>query len=55
MFFHTKQLQYHAKPDRPDAIYAKKLQEVLGGMKRPVQVTPPGVGGSGGQQRAAAD
>ena len=24
-------LQYHAKPERPDPLYAKKLQEVLGG------------------------
>lgn len=31
MFFHDKHLQYNAKPDRPDPIYAKKLQEVLGG------------------------
>lgn len=31
MFFHTKHLQYHAMPERPDPLYAKKLQEVLGG------------------------
>jgi Mn-containing catalase len=31
MFFHTKHLQYHAKPERPDPLYARKLQEVLGG------------------------
>lgn len=31
LFFHDKRLQYHAKPDRPDPVYAKKLQEVLGG------------------------
>lgn len=31
MFFHIKELQYHAKPERPDPLYAKKLQEVLGG------------------------
>jgi Mn-containing catalase len=31
MFFHVKELQYRAKPDRPDPVYAKKLQEVLGG------------------------
>ena len=31
MFFHDKRLQYRAKPDRPDPLYAKKLQEVLGG------------------------
>src|SRR5690606_2169506 len=31
MFFHDKRLQYNAKPERPDPVYAKKLQEVLGG------------------------
>lgn len=31
MFFHTKHLQYHAKPERPDPVFAKQLQEVLGG------------------------
>jgi Mn-containing catalase len=31
MFFHDKRLQYHARPERPDPTYAKKLQEVLGG------------------------
>lgn len=31
MFFHIKELQYQAKPERPDPVYAKKLQEVLGG------------------------
>ena len=31
MFFHDKRLQYHAKPEKPDPLYAKKLQEVLGG------------------------
>ncbi|WP_261134475.1 manganese catalase family protein [Bacillus sp. Marseille-Q3570] len=31
MFFHIKELQYNAKPDRPDPVYAKKLQEILGG------------------------
>ena len=31
MFFHVKELQYDAKPERPDAIYAKRLQEILGG------------------------
>lgn len=31
MFFHDKRLQYNAKPDRPDPVYARKLQEVLGG------------------------
>lgn len=31
MFFHIKELQYEAKPERPDPVYAKKLQEILGG------------------------
>jgi len=31
VFYHTKRLQYDARPERPDPVYAKKLQEVLGG------------------------
>lgn len=31
IFYHIKELQYQAKPERPDPIFAKKLQEVLGG------------------------
>ncbi len=31
MFFHKQELQFKAKPDKPDALYARKLQEVLGG------------------------
>jgi len=31
MFLRQRALQYHARPERPDPIYAKKLQEVLGG------------------------
>lgn len=31
MFYHVKELQYDAKPARPDPVYAKKLQEILGG------------------------
>ncbi|KAB8128327.1 manganese catalase family protein [Gracilibacillus oryzae] len=31
MFYHIKELQYPAKPDRPDPLFAKQLQEVLGG------------------------
>ncbi|MBP1948455.1 manganese catalase family protein [Virgibacillus litoralis] len=31
MFHHIKELQYNAKPSKPDPVYAKKLQEVLGG------------------------
>jgi Mn-containing catalase len=31
MFYHIKELQYQAKPERPDPLFAKNLQEVLGG------------------------
>jgi Mn-containing catalase len=31
MFFHRQELQFKATPDKPDAAYARKLQEVLGG------------------------
>src|SRR5690349_2034117 len=31
MFYHVKELQYQAKPERPDPIYARRLQELLGG------------------------
>ena len=31
MFLHTKQFQYNAKPDNPDPIFAKQMQELLGG------------------------
>src|SRR5829696_942692 len=31
MFFHRQELQHQAKPDKPDAVYARRLQEVLGG------------------------
>ena len=31
MFTHTHALQFEAKPDGPDADFARKMQEVLGG------------------------
>ncbi len=31
MFFHDKRLQYNARPSQPDPLFARKLQEVLGG------------------------
>ncbi len=31
MFYHEKRLQYFTPPERPDAVYAKKLQELIGG------------------------
>lgn len=38
MFFHVKELQYKAKPTQPDPVYAKKLQEVLGGQYGEISV-----------------
>jgi Mn-containing catalase len=32
MFYHTKRLQYFTPPDRPDPVYAKKMQELIGGV-----------------------
>lgn len=31
MYLHRQELQHKAVPDKPDAVYARKLQEVLGG------------------------
>src|SRR3954463_15576951 len=31
MFRHTNRLQYNARPDHADPLYAKKLQELIGG------------------------
>ena len=31
MFYHQKRLQYFTPPTKPDAVYAKKLQELVGG------------------------
>ena len=31
MFFHVKEMQFDARPERPDPVYAKRLQELLGG------------------------
>ncbi|MCW2667272.1 MAG: manganese catalase [Frankiales bacterium] len=38
MFFHRQELQYKATPDQPDAVYARKLQEVLGGQYGEISV-----------------
>jgi Mn-containing catalase len=32
MFFHKKQLQYYTRPEQPDPIYAKNVQELIGGV-----------------------
>ncbi len=39
MFFRTKQLQYNAAPDSPNPVYAKQLQEILGGQWGEISVT----------------
>jgi Mn-containing catalase len=39
MFLHTSRLQYEAKPSQPDALYARKLQELLGGAYGEMTVT----------------
>jgi Mn-containing catalase len=31
MFYHNKRLQYFTPPSKPDPVYAKKLQELIGG------------------------
>jgi Mn-containing catalase len=38
MFFHKQELQFESKPDKPDAIYARRLQEVLGGQYGEISV-----------------
>lgn len=39
MFFHRQELQHHASPERPDAVYGRKLQEVLGGQYGEITVS----------------
>ena len=39
MFRHTGKLQYEAKPAKPDAAYARKLQELIGGAYGEMTVT----------------
>ncbi|TDQ51559.1 manganese catalase family protein [Actinorugispora endophytica] len=39
MFRHTKHLQFEAKPEKPDALYAMKLQELIGGAYGEMTVT----------------
>lgn len=38
MFFHKQELQFSAEPEQPDAVYARKLQEVLGGQYGEISV-----------------
>jgi Mn-containing catalase len=39
MFRHTKRLQFEARPEQPDALYARKLQELIGGAYGEMTVT----------------
>jgi Mn-containing catalase len=39
MFRHTKHLQFDAKPEEPDALFAAKLQELIGGAYGEMTVT----------------
>jgi Mn-containing catalase len=39
MFRHTSQLQFTAKPEKPDPVYAHKLQELIGGAFGEMTVT----------------
>jgi Mn-containing catalase len=38
MFFHKQELQFTAKPDKPDAVYARRMQEILGGQYGEISV-----------------
>jgi Mn-containing catalase len=38
MFYHIKELQYQAKPSKPDPVFARQLQEVLGGQYGEISV-----------------
>ena len=38
MFFHKQELQFKSTPDNPDPLYARKLQEVLGGQYGEISV-----------------
>ncbi len=38
MFFHRQELQFSAKPSSPDAVFARHLQEVLGGQYGEISV-----------------
>jgi Mn-containing catalase len=39
MFLHTKHLQFESKPEKPDPVYARKLQELIGGAYGEMTVT----------------
>jgi Mn-containing catalase len=39
MFLRQRKLQYNARPERPDPLFAKMLQEPLGGQWGEISVT----------------
>ncbi|MFP5071260.1 manganese catalase family protein [Pseudonocardia nantongensis] len=39
MYTHTRRLQYQASPERPDPVYAAKLQELIDGQYGEITVT----------------
>jgi Mn-containing catalase len=39
VFLHTSRLQFESKPDKPDPVYAHKLQELIGGAYGEMTVT----------------
>ncbi|UCZ54194.1 manganese catalase family protein [Bacillus shivajii] len=39
MFYHIKELQYEARPSRPDPMFARQLQEILGGQFGEISVS----------------
>jgi Mn-containing catalase len=39
MFFHASRLQFESKPDKPDPVYAHKVQELIGGACGEMNVT----------------
>src|SRR3954447_14349125 len=39
MFTHTSRLQFEAKPEKPDAVFARRLQELIGGAWGEMTVT----------------
>ncbi|WP_411954536.1 manganese catalase family protein [Alkalibacillus sp. S2W] len=38
MFYHVKELQFEAKPERPNPLFARRLQEILGGQYGEISV-----------------
>ncbi len=38
MFFHKQELQFKSTPDKPDAVFARKMQELLGGQYGEISV-----------------